>query len=180
MGEIKATREFIRPPRTAMEVFEMLPEGTLAEVVNNVLYMSPFPTFEHQEILGEILLCLNIFIRENKLGKCVYGPIDVYLGDKNAVQPDILFIATDNLDIVQKGKIKGAPDLIVEALSQDRKHDLETKKKLYEKFGVKEYFIIDPSNKEVFSYFLQGQKYVFQESKKGEIKSKILNKTFLF
>lgn len=42
-----AKEKYQRPARTAMEVYEMLPEGTLAEVVNNVLYMSPAPTFEH-------------------------------------------------------------------------------------------------------------------------------------
>ncbi|MBS1669482.1 MAG: Uma2 family endonuclease [Bacteroidetes bacterium] len=179
MGET-TIKEYITPPRTAMEVFEMLPEGTLAEVINNKLYMSPAPNFEHQDLLGNLHTDMNVFIRKNALGKCIFSPMDVYLGDKNAVQPDILFIATNNLGIVQKGKVKGAPDLIVEALSQDRKHDLETKKKLYEEFGVKEYFIIDPSNKEVFSYFLQGKKFVFQESKKGEIKSNLLKKTFSF
>ena len=179
MGET-TIKEYITPPRTAMEVFEMLPEGTLAEVINNKLYMSPSPSFNHQEILSDLFFEIKGHVKANDLGKCVFSPMDVYLGDKNAVQPDILFIATNNLGIVQKGKIIGAPDLIVEALSQDRKHDLETKKKLYEEFGVKEYFIIDPSNKEVFSYFLQGKKYVFQESKKGEMHSNILKKTFLF
>lgn len=168
------------PPRTAMEVFEMLPEGTLAEVINNVLYMSPAPSFNHQDILSNLHTDMNSFIRQNNLGKCVVSPVDVYLGDNNAVQPDIVFIAKNNLDIIKDGKVKGVPDIIVEVLSGNKKHDLQIKKVLYEKFGVKEYFIVNQENKEVVTYYYDDEKFVLQERKKGRIKSKLLKKTFSF
>jgi len=155
------------PPRTAMEVYEMLPEGTLAEVINNVLYMSPAPSFEHQDLLGDLFTDINIHVRNFESGKCVFSPVDVYLGDKNAIQPDIVFIAANNLGIIRDGKIKGAPDLIIEVLSGNKKYDLQIKKSLYETFGVKEYFIIDPSDKSVVSYYYDG-------------KSKLLKKVFAF
>ena len=141
-----------KPPRTAMEVFEMLPEGTLAEVINNVLYMSPAPTFEHQDLLGDLFVKIRTHVMINDLGKCVSAPVDIYLGNKNAVQPDIIFIATDNLNIIKDGKVKGVPDLIVEVLSGNKKHDLQTKKTLYEEFGVKEFFIVNKDMKEVVTY----------------------------
>ena len=168
------------PPRTAKEVFEMLPEGILSEVIDNTLYTAPSPIFEHQDIIGDILTEMRIHIKEMGLGKCVPAPMDVYLNDENIVQPDILFISTDKLNIVQKGKVKGVPDIFVEVLSTNRKHDLEKKKVLYEKFGVKEYFIVDPATKETFTYYHDGKKYIAQESKKGKIKSKLLKKTFSF
>lgn len=158
----------------------MLPEGTLAEVIDNTLYMAPAPLFEHQDVIGNLHTDINIFVRQNSLGKCVAAPTDVYFDDNNIVQPDILFIAMKNLGIIQNGKIKGAPDLIVEALSSNRKHDLEKKRVLYEKFGVKEYFIVDPHTKEVITYYHDGKKYIPQESKKGKLKSKLLKKTFSF
>ncbi len=98
----------------------------------------------------------------------------------NALQPDIVFISTANMGIVQYGKIKGSPDLIVEILSTNRKYDEVDKKLIYQRFGVKEYFIVDPSDKSVISYFHDGKKYQLQDSKKGEVKSKILKKTFNF
>jgi len=168
------------PPRTAIEVFELLPEGTLAEVINNVLYMSPAPNFNHQELLGNLYTDLNIFIRQHTLGKCVVSPVDVYLGNDSAVQPDIIFIATDNVGIVKDGKVKGVPDLIVEVLSGNKKHDLQTKKVLYEAFGVKEYHIINQDNKNIFTYYFDGNKFILQESRKGKLKSKLLRKTFSF
>jgi len=57
---------------------------------------------------------------ENNLGKCVFAPVDVYLGDSSVVQPDIIFIANANAGIIKDGKVKGAPDLIVEVLSGNK------------------------------------------------------------
>ncbi len=168
------------PPRTAMEVFEILPEGTLAEVINNVLYISPAPTFEHQDLLGDIFIALKNYVDQNILGECVFSPIDVYFDDRNVAQPDIIFIATTNLSIIKEGKVKGVPDLIVEVLSGNKKHDLQTKKDLYEAFGVKEYFIVNQASEEVMTYYLIDKKFVLQESKKGKLKSKLLKKTFSF
>lgn len=180
MGIISTRQKYQRPPKTAMEVYEMLPEGTLAEVINNVLYMSPAPNFEHQRLLGRLYTFMNVFITENDLGVCVFSPIDVYLGDRNAVQPDIIFIARERLSIVQNGKVKGTPDLVVEALSGNKKHDLQLKKNLYEAYGVQEYFIVNPANNEVITYYLVDNKFVLQESKNGKIKSKVLQKTISF
>ena len=168
------------PPRTAMEVFEMLPEGTLAEVINNVLYMSPAPTFEHQDLLGDLFTKIRMYVTAKNLGKCVFSPVDVYLGNKNAVQPDIIFITTSNLSIIKEGKVIGVPDLIVEVLSGNKKHDLQTKKDLYEAFGVKEYHIVNQDSKEVITYYFGDKKFVLQETKKGKLKSKLLKKTFSF
>ncbi|HMR82808.1 MAG TPA: Uma2 family endonuclease [Niabella sp.] len=180
MGIISAKRKYQRPPRTAMEVYEMLPEGTLAEVINNILYMSPAPTFEHQRLLGRLYTIINTYITENDLGECVFAPVDVYLGDNNAVQPDIIFIAKTHLSIIKDGKVKGAPDLIVEVLWGNKKHDLQVKKNLYEAFGVQEYFIINPVDNEVITYYLNGNKFSLQESKAGKIKSRVLQKTISF
>lgn len=181
MGIISAKRRYQRPPRTAMEVYEMLPEGTLAEVINNTLYMSPAPNLQHQRLLGRLFTLMNTYITENDLGECFIAPVDVYLGDKNAVQPDIIFIAQNHLSaIIKDGKVKGAPDLIVEVLSGNKKHDLQVKKNLYEAFGVQEYFIINPVDNEVITYYLNGNKFSLQESKAGKIKSRVLQKTISF
>ncbi len=168
------------PPRTAMEVFEMLPEGTLAEVINNTIYMSPAPSFQHQDIVGELAMHIRLFVNSNALGSCITAPVDVYFDGNNALQPDILFISKANLGIVKDGKIKGTPDLVIEVLSLDKKYDLEIKKAVYEKFGVKEYFVVEPFTKEVVSFYFDGKKYILQESKIGKLKSKLLKKTFAF
>jgi len=110
------------------------------------------------------------------------APVDVFLDERNVVQPDILTIMAERMTILtDEGQIKGAPDFIIEVLSPgNKKHDTEKKKTLYEKFGVKEYFIVDPDNKEVITYFAANKKFVKQASVKGKVKSKLLKKVFSF
>lgn len=165
----------LHPPRTMLEVFEGLPEGTLCQLINNNLVMSPSPTFEHQDIIMEISRQLSTVVKEKKLGKVVVAPMDVYLDEENVYQPDILFISKDNLNIIKIGKVRGVPDLIIEILSKrTEKYDREDKKAVYEKYGVKEYWIVDPITKSVTGYQLSGNKYKELPSAKGQINSVLL------
>jgi Uma2 family endonuclease len=173
----------VHPPRTIMEVFKMLPQGTLAEVIENTLYMSPTPTGQHQRILKELLVQLDLKIRNAEIGEVFVAPLDVFLDEtSNAVQPDIFFIQSKNLSIVNpNGHVHGVPDLIIEILSPgNAKHDKVRKKDLYEKFGVKEYWIVDPSTKHTIGYRLADNKFVALGEFDGEVKSVLLNQSFKF
>lgn len=170
-----------RPPKTGMELFKMLPEGTLCELIENNIYMSPSPNRKHQKI--ELLLASNLlnYVTKNNLGELYIAPFDVYLNNLNAVQPDIMFIANKNLHNIKNDGFYGAPDIVIELLSpSNTKHDLVIKKELYEKFKVQEYFIINPETEDVISYFLVNEIYQKQDSIKSNITSKILNYTFKF
>ncbi|MBC7886752.1 MAG: Uma2 family endonuclease [Ferruginibacter sp.] len=168
-------------PRTAVELFELLPEGILCEVIENTLYMTPAPDFFHQELSGDLCSSILIEVKKTNAGKCVAAPVDVFLDIKNAFQPDILFIAKENLGIIKDGKIRGAPDMIIEILSPgSAKHDKITKRIVYERNGVKEYFIVDPVSKAVITYYLKNKKFEKQADKKGKLKSGLLKKTFSF
>lgn len=172
---------YAQPPRTAMEVYELLPESTRSEVIDNTLYMPPTPSFEHQEVSGELLYGILPFVKENNPGKCVVAPISVYLDEGNVVEPDLVYISNEKLRIIQKGKIRGVPDILIELLSPgNRNHDLKTKHDLYENFGVPEYFIINPLTKEVLHYLLKENKYQKQPDTKGKIDSSVLNADFSF
>jgi Uma2 family endonuclease len=128
------------PPRTVLEIFEGLPEGTLCQLINNNIIMSPSPLYEHQKISNQIAFQLTGFVNERSLGEVVTAPMDVYLGARNIYQPDILFISKERLNIIKEGKIKGAPDLIIEILSPaTARYDLEEKKAVCEQYRVKEY-----------------------------------------
>ncbi len=175
--------DIISPPRTIMEVFKMLPEGTLAELINGQIYMSPTPTNLHQRISRKLLIKLSDFVEGNDLGEVFDAPLDIYLDKSaNAVQPDIIFISKNNpaqpLDNVP---YLGTPDLLVEILSpSNNKHDLVTKKDLYEKFGVKEYWIIDPTSKESIVYQLIGKEYKLSAKNTSNLFSPLLNQSFTF
>lgn len=169
--------EIQSPPRTIMEVYKSLPEGTLAELIDNTIYMSPSPITKHQRVLNTINhSLLNYFVKE-KSGEVFIAPFDVYLDENsNAVQPDIIVVLNENSGIIDpNGHIHGVPDLLIEILSPGNKeHDLVKKKDLYEKFGVKEYWIVDPDTKLALVFFLQGNQYVKIGEAMGNIESRLL------
>jgi len=171
------------PPRTIMEVFKMLPEGTLAELINGTIYMSPSPLSRHQIVLNKINFRLQQFFEMDQRGDVFIAPLDVYLDDdQNAVQPDLIVILKQNKALVElDGHIHGVPDLLVEVLSKgNNKHDLITKKDLYEKFGVKEYWVVDPETKLAMIFALANSKYQLVDEKIASVNSPLLNHSFAF
>ncbi|HEY2727445.1 MAG TPA: Uma2 family endonuclease [Parafilimonas sp.] len=171
----------MRKPETLVDVYRLLPEGTPIQVIQNQFYMSPSPTFDHFSIAREIFVQLYNYVTENNLGEAIYAPVDVYLGNKNAIQPDVFFISNENKHFIKKDGIYGAPELIVEILSpSNRNTDLIKKKAVYEQFAVKEYFIVNPDDKSVLSYYLKDGKYPESKKQKSKFTSKLLNKTFSF
>ncbi|MBI3482446.1 MAG: Uma2 family endonuclease [Bacteroidetes bacterium] len=141
----------IHPPKTLLEVYRMLPEGTRAELINDKLFMSPAPTIKHQNVIFALTGQFYNYINKEKNGEVFVSPVDVYINEKNVVQPDLVFVAKKNLTILKEDGIYGAPDLIIEVLSPGtKKFDLEEKKKIYEKSGVKEYWVVDPDIQNTF------------------------------
>jgi len=164
-----------------MEVYKNLPEGTLAEIIENQIYMSPSPAFDHQDILLEIAGLLRTHLKG--LAKVAVSPFDIYLDEvSNAVQPDIVVILNANKGILhRKGHFHGVPDLLVEILSPgNRDYDLIKKKELYQKFGVSEYWIIDPDTKLARGFELNNKTYQLISEEAGLLKSKLLQLTITF
>ena len=123
------------------------------------------------------------FVSGSNLGEIFTAPFDVYLDEEeNAIQPDIFFISRAKAHIVEdNGHVHGVPDMIIEILSPgNKKHDQIVKKALYEKFGVKEYWIIDPDTKRTNGYILKDNSYHLIGEETGKINSILLNQTFTF
>ncbi|MEO0138288.1 MAG: Uma2 family endonuclease [candidate division WOR-3 bacterium] len=148
------------------------------EVINGRLVEMPAPGFEHQKVLNAINLKIYTFVLEKDFGEIVPSPFDVILSEDIVVQPDIVFISKDNLKNIREGRLFGAPDMIVEIVSPGSyNRDRYEKFKIYEEFGVKEYWIVLPGEKAVEVWVL-GEKgkyelYSFAE-KEGKVKSKVL------
>jgi Uma2 family endonuclease len=169
-------------PRTIMEVFNSLPEGTLAEVIDNALYMSPAPSLDHQELSIKLSSALFAYANANNLFRVFYSPVDLYL-DKtsNVVQPDIIVYSKSNQILRRKNSLHGVPDFLIEILSPgNTKHDRVVKKNLYEKFGVQEYWIVDPETRTAIGYTLNEKNYVAIGEFSGLIQSLLLNSKFEF
>jgi Uma2 family endonuclease len=169
------------PPRTMLEVYRRLPEGTSCQLIHNQIIMSPAPTNEHQKVTGKLFVQLTNFVDEHHLGETRIAPFDVFFDKKNAYQPDIIFVSHERLPKFENDGFHGAPDLIIEILSPSTaKYDLEDKKDVYEQYGVQEYWIVDPSNKQVWGYQLVDKYYQALPTNAGTIDSFFLKTSFTF
>ncbi len=163
--------------QTVREQFFSLPEGTPCQLLAGEIIMSPSPIPLHQAIILELSLQLLRFVKEKKAGRVFSAPLDVALDDDHVVQPDILFIRQENLGIIGKKIIEGAPDLVVEVLSPSSAyHDLRTKFRAYERAGVQEYWIVDPERRSMEVYCTSGKKFqLHQEAEeRGAVQSVLL------
>lgn len=138
-----------------------LPEnGKRYEIMEGELFMTPAPQVYHQIVLSNLEQTLRNIIQANKLGIVLIAPTDVVFSEENVVQPDILFISSNRRSIVSVDNIKGAPDLIVEVLSKRTQSiDRKQKRQLYEKFGVREYWMVDPDGKNIELLVLEHDRY---------------------
>jgi len=136
------------------------PDDKRYELINGNLTMSPAPITKHQIILITLVGELFMWLKTNPIGKVMVAPVDVYLDEENLVQPDILFISKKREKIITEKNIQGAPDLTIEIVSQSSIHrDMVEKKSLYEKFGVKEYWLVYPDEELVEIYELKNNSY---------------------
>jgi Uma2 family endonuclease len=175
--EAVATYRVPRKIYTYQDYAELPDDGNRYEIIEGELIMSPAPVTIHQEVLLNIAIELGNLLRRTKLGKIYIAPTDVVMSDINVVQPDILFITREKLQIITTKNIKGVPDLIIEITSPATGYyDLRGKKELYEKFGVQEYWIVDPMKQRVEIYYHNGQNFELNQrlEKEGQIASHVL------
>ncbi len=139
--------------------------------------MAPAPTPRHQIIQWKLGTEISDYIRKYDLGIVMYAPVDVYLSKYDTYQPDIVFVAKENAHLIGDEKIEGAPDLVVEILSPSSAYDdLKRKWRVYERSGVKEYWIVDPKENsiEIYENVNREFKRISRAFEKDVVTSKIL------
>jgi Uma2 family endonuclease len=126
-------------------------DGKRYEAIDGDLFVTPAPKPRHAWISYELVQTLHRLLVAPGHGRVFYAPIGVEFPDtEEGVQPDILFVAKERLDIVGEDWIRGAPDLVIEILSPSTaERDRTVKLKLYQRHGVGEYWIVDPETKTV-------------------------------
>ena len=147
------------------------------EVINGRLVEMPAPSFEHQDVLNKLNVLLYLFVESHSSGKILPAPFDVILSETIVVQPDIVFISSDNLKNIKNGRLFGPPDLVVEIVSPTSYvRDRYDKFALYERYGVKEYWIVYPELKAIEVWCLKDGKYVLHSiaAGSGEVSSCVL------
>ena len=136
-------------------------DGNNYELIEGELFVSYSHDIPHQLILHNVLYALAMFAEErNRFGIVVPGP-GVILSDQDSVVPDLVYVSNERWDSIVGGDyLIGAPDLVVEILSpgsENRNRDLQIKRRLYGKYGVKEYWVVDRENRSVLVFRLTGE-----------------------
>lgn len=138
-------------------------DGRRYEILEGEIFVSPSPVTKHQRISRNLLTILHHYVTQHKLGEVLSAPMDVILSHINVVQPDLLFVSNERKKIITEKNIQGAPDLIVEILSEtSAEQDRMAKKQIYARHGVKEYWLIDPDTETVEVYRLDAKARIFQ------------------
>jgi Uma2 family endonuclease len=114
---------------------------TACELINGIPVAMSAPSIAHQVIAGEIFKQISIYL-EDKPCRVLSAPCDVVLDDNNVFQPDVLVVCDKTK--IDKKRVTGAPDVVIEVLSEStKKIDVKTKLHLYKKVGVSEYWLVD-------------------------------------
>ena len=155
-----AVRDTVRRKLT-YEDYVLFPEdGQRHEILDGEHYVMPAPSFSHQGISFKLCLRIGSFVLEHRLGFVRYAPLDVLLSEYDIVQPDLLFISNERAGNVKEPNVHGAPDLVVEILSDSsRQRDEILKPHLYERSGVLEYWLVDPQARTVKVFRSSGTRF---------------------
>lgn len=131
------------------------------ELLEGEVVMSPAPRPMHQYTLRKLVRLLDNYATEHGLGDVLFAPIGVRLAGDVFVQPDLLFLRQERVAaVVGETYLEGVPDFIAEILSPGTAHyDRHTKLLLYAHYGVAEYWIVDPENKVIEVFILDGETY---------------------
>lgn len=161
--------KFVQPRLTYSELRMMPDDGKRYELVNGEVFVTPSPNVKHQRTLHRLSVSMTNHVGAHKLGEVFVAPLDVVFSDKTAFQPDLFFVSSRRRSIIGPEYIVGAPDLVVEILSPYRTaFDRVTKFEQYAKYGVEEYWIIDPVAESVEIYCLAASNYELKATLSGD------------
>ena len=121
-------------------------DGKRHELIDGEHYVTPSPNRKHQKISGNLHLLIGVWLEEHPIGQIYYAPFDVIFTMFDVVEPDLLYLSNERAArVLTHANVKGAPELVIEIGSEGtRGRDETIKRRLYERSGVSEYWIVDP------------------------------------
>jgi Uma2 family endonuclease len=151
--------------RLTYEDFLRFPEdGLRHELIDGEHFVTPAPSRKHQLASANLTYFLVGFLRRNPLGHVFAAPFDVVLSNEDVVEPDLLYISHERAGILNEQNARGTPDLVIEILSEGTRRIDETRKlKLYERTGVREYWMLDPVRETARVYRRDGDRLVLAQ-----------------
>jgi Uma2 family endonuclease len=160
--------DMTRPPsadpglKLSYDDFLLFPDdGKRHELIGGEHYVTPSPNIRHQEISGRLHLLIGAWLQEHPVGRIFYAPLDVLFSKFDVVEPDLLYVSNERAERLLAGQhVTGAPDIVVEIASPGtRKRDETIKRRLYERSGVIEYWVVDPDLDVIRVYRRAGDRF---------------------
>jgi Uma2 family endonuclease len=140
-------------------------DGKRHELIDGEHYVTPSPDIRHQRISRRLLLLIDTWLQEHPVGEIFFAPLDVQFSKFDVVEPDLLYVSNERAATLLAGQhVTGAPDLVIEIGSPGtRKRDETIKRRLYERSGVSEYWIVDPDIEVIRVYRRAGDRFARAE-----------------
>lgn len=131
--------------KLTFEDYRLFPsDGQRHELIDGEHYVTPSPVLRHQCVSGRLFLALARSLETHPVGAVFYAPLTTILSNHDVVEPDLLYVSNERRAILQDW-VRGVPNLVIEILSPSScRLDETIKRKLYDRAGVDEYWIVDP------------------------------------
>ena len=162
--EPMAGNDDVRPTgvKLTYDDFVLFPDdGMRHELIDGEHYVTPSPNRKHQKVSGNLFLLIGSWLEQRPIGQLFYAPFDVVFSRFDVVEPDLLYMSNERAtEVLTQANVQGAPEIVIEIGSPGtRKRDETIKRRLYERTGVAEYWIVDPDIDVVRVYRRQGDEF---------------------
>lgn len=147
---------------------EKLDERNRCELIDGDLQVTPVPPVAHQWVAGHLCVAVQTYVLERRLGMVFFALLDVVLSDLDVVEPDLLYLTSEQVERVTKRAVEEPPSLAVEIISASTtRRDRTRKRALYERHGVPHYWLADPKRCTLDVYERRGAGYELVASLTG-------------
>src|SRR5437870_821596 len=128
----------------------LVKDGQKADLIDGVIYMASPDNTDANKLFMWLGSLMDLFAEAKRLGEVYGSRVAFRLDDTNGPEPDIAFVRKDRLHLVERGGVRGGPDLAVEIVSpESEERDYQKKRKQYEEAGIPEYWIVDEPEQKV-------------------------------
>lgn len=122
-------------------------DGQRHELINGKHAVTAAPNERHQRLSIRMILAIGTFLEAHPIGSLYHVPFDCVFSFFDVVEPDLLVVTNDQREILTRRNVRGAPALVIEILSPSSSaRDKRSKRALYQRVGVREYWVVDPDN----------------------------------
>lgn len=150
----------VEPIMTVEDLNAMPEDSNRYEVIEGELFVSRAPDFLHQLVITNFIFSVKSYLKSNPVGVVVTTP-GLIFSSINGVIPDAVYLSHERREeVLHEGRLRAAPELVVEVVSpgaENVRRDRIAKRQLYAKYGVEEYWVIDPQTRAVEVYRLRDQ-----------------------